>query len=269
VQISSALSKLLALMALLLFSSRMTIGQEQRLNLEGMWSDPQPDLIDSLCGSACTDVGVDQLNALLDDPANDDRSYDELSDEAREAERTYLRSLLTAAALETFPLDPAADDRGFLYCEPWGVARQTTARHQLEIRDFGDHLTLRYGEWAAERTVYMDGREPPANAVPTGMGFSVGQYDSDGLVIETSGISANIISRPDRFQHSDQLRIVERYTKSDDGLRLLMTVSHEDPWALKEPFVLNKVWGWAPEETIHPEVDCERATEFQQRAGPL
>ena len=41
------------------------------------------------------------------------------------------------------------------------------------------------------------------------------------------------------------------------GNRLLLTVILEDPWGLKEPLEMKKVWRWAPEEAIFPYVDCE------------
>ena len=230
-------------------------------NFEGMWSDPPVNAEDTFCAAWCTDVGLERLNALLDNPANDKRRFADLSSEADRYQRErYIRARLSDAALKKFPLDPAADP-GFLRCEPWGVARQIAARHQLQIRQQGrDRLELRYGEWDAYRTVYMDGRKRPASQPPTAMGFSVGRYEGDALVIETSGISANLTSYSS--DHSDQLRIVERYTRSTDGKRLSLSATLEDPVSLRQPIVLKKVWSWAPKSEIAPYKDCQRPTEF-------
>ena len=46
--------------------------------LEGMWSDPPPTAVGTLCFFACTDAAIDRLNALLDDPANDARPFPQL-----------------------------------------------------------------------------------------------------------------------------------------------------------------------------------------------
>src|SRR2546430_41340 len=82
-----------------------------------------------------------------------------------------------------------SDDPGFLRCEPWGLARQMFARHQLEIRQRGnDRLELRYGEWDAHRTIFMDGHKPSGNPTPSPMGQSIGRWEGDTLIIETSGI---------------------------------------------------------------------------------
>ena len=234
-----------------------------RARLEGMWSDPPSTAVGSFCFFSCTDMGVDRLNALLDDPANDARPFEQLQAEAAKYEReNYFRPRLTDAALKTYPLDPA-DDPGFLRCEPWGLARQMFAPHQLEIRQRGDdRIELRYGEWDALRTVYLDGRTRPANQAPGPLGHSVGHWDGETLVVETSGIAANITRW--NAEHSDRLRAVERFARSKDGDTLLLTATLEDPWSLREPVVLEKIWQWAPDQQITSYDNCERPTEFSK-----
>ena len=98
---------------------------------------------------------------------------------------------------------------------------------------------------------------------------------SRALVIETTHIAANLapwgfgfpLPFPFDGRHSDQLRAVERYARSEDGERLLMSVTLTDPWALREPVTLKKVWAWAPDQEIAPYEDCERPTEFQRGAS--
>ena len=235
-----------------------------------MWSDPPTTAEGLFCFFACTDAGIARLNGLLDDPANDARPFQELQGEAKRYERESLRDRLTPAALKRYPLDPA-DDPGFLRCEPWGAARQIFAPHQLEIRLRGtDRLELRYGEWDGRRTIYLDGRARAA-AQATAMGHSAGRWDGETLVVETGGIAANIIMLPDLSamgEHSDQLRVVERYTRSKDGNTLLLTATLADPRSFREPLVLNKIWRWAPKQQITPYEDCERPTEFKRAVKP-
>jgi hypothetical protein len=234
--------------------------------LEGMWSDPPATAIGTLCFFACTDAAIDRLNALLDDPANDARPFPELSAAAQEHQQDdYIRPRLTEAALKTYPLDPA-DDPGFLRCEPWGLAKQMFAPHQLEIRRRGDdQIELRYGEWEAVRTVYLDGRTAPPNQAPSRLGHSVGRWEEDTLVVETSGVAGNITWW--NAQHSDQFRVVERFTRSEEDNTLHLTATIEDPWSLREPIVARKIWRWAPDQKITPYDACEPATEFSRGKG--
>jgi hypothetical protein len=234
--------------------------------LDGMWSDPPPTAVGTLCFFSCTDAAIDRLNALLDDPANDARPFPELSAEAQKHQQdTYFRPRLTEAALKTYPLDPA-DDPGFLRCEPWGLAKQMFAPHQLEIRRKGDdQIELRYGEWEAVRTVYLDGRRAPADLAASRLGYSVGQWEGETLVVETSGVAAGITWW--NANHSDRFRVVERFARSEDGNTLHMTATIEDPWSLREPIVAKKIWRWAPDQKITPYDACEPATEFKKGTG--
>jgi len=245
--------------------------QSSRPKLEGMWSDPPSTAVGAFCAFACTDAGLNRLNALLDNPVNDARPFEELQAEAKKYEREYLRDRLTASAQKTYPLDPA-DDPGFLRCEPWGLARQMFAPHQFEIRQRGvDRLEFRYGEWDARRTIFLDSRKIPANQGTSAMGHSVGRWDGETLVVETSGIAANIAGLPDlstTVRHSDQLHIVERYTRSKEADTLQLTATIEDPSTLKEPVVLKKIWRWAPASKITSYENCQRPTEFKKGVKP-
>jgi hypothetical protein len=253
---------------LLMWSLALAQAQSAQSRLEGMWSDPPTTPVAEFCMFECTDAGIARLNELLDNPANDARPFNQLQTEARNYETEYLRSRLTDDALKSYPIDQA-DNPSFLRCEPPGVAQQMFMPHQLEIRKRGnDRIELHYGEWDARRTVYMDGRKRPANQAATAMGFSVGHWEGETLVVETSSIAANIAGWPRVLalsaKHSDQLRIMERYTRSEDGKTLLMTATIQDPWSLREPIVLKKMWRWAPESRIAPYKDCQRPTEFKK-----
>jgi hypothetical protein len=231
-----------------------------------MWTDPPASPVDDFCFMTCTDAGITRLNALLDDPANDDRPYEAIRQEARTFQLDqYIRPRLTDAALKTFPIDPA-DDPGFLRCEPWGFARQIFAPHQLEVQQHDDRIELRYAEWDGRRTIFIDGRRPTPPPPASPMGYSVGRYEGSTLVVETTDVTANLLGIfPVWFPHGDQLTAVERYRRTADGARLEMTVTIEDPQSLRQPLEFRKAWGWAPDEKIFPYTECQPPTEFKKR----
>jgi hypothetical protein len=232
---------------------------QSRSPFEGMWSNPPATPEGQACVSFCSDAGLARLNVLLDDPANDSRPYSVLRVEAEKYQQdSYIVPRLTELALKTFPLAPAADP-GFLHCEPWGVARQMFAQHQLEIRQRGPNvIEMRYGEWDAKRTIHLGEPKASARLPPTPMGYSVGHYEGNALVIQTTRVTPNWT----RFlsQHSDQLKIVERYTRSQDGKILYLAATMEDPSTLREPVVLKKMWSWSPKSEIAPYKDCQLPT---------
>ncbi len=246
-----------------LWAATLAQAQSDASSLDGMWSDPPRTLADSQCYVYCTDAGLNHLEELLDDPANDERPLRELTQAAGRFQREqYFRPRLTDAALEGYPRDPA-DDPGFLHCEPWGFARQIFSPHQLELQRYDDRVEMHYGEWEARRTVYLDGREAPEDYSPSLLGWSVGHYDGDTLVIETSNVRENLTFWG--TVHSGELTAVERYTRPDDGERLLLSVTITDPWSLNEPVLLKKVWSWAPDQEIYAYDACEPPAEYSRR----
>jgi hypothetical protein len=236
--------------------------QSTSSKVQGMWSDPPATVVGSACSFSCTDVGIDGLNKLLDDPKNDSIPTMQLLAQAKTAEGEFIKARLTPEAMKHYPLDPLKDP-GYLQCEPWGLARQMFAPHQLEVRQLGkDRIELHYGEWDARRIVYMDGRKIPANLKPSRLGYAVGHWEGETLVVETAGIAANIMNvSTGATMHSDQLRTSERFTRSPDGKTLLLTATLEDPATFREPIMLKKIWGWAPDQKIAPYDSCEKPSE--------
>ncbi|MFL2547106.1 MAG: hypothetical protein ACJ0SL_07055 [Candidatus Rariloculaceae bacterium] len=223
-------------------------------DLSGMWSDPPPRAEDAFCHVGCPVESRDHLTRLLDDPDNLDKTYAELNREARRYQGAELvPSYLTAAALANYPFDNSADP-SLTACEPWGFTRQILSPHAMELTQYDDRVTLYYSEWTALRTVYLDGREPPRDLEHSLLGYSVGHYEGDTLVVETVGVTADHSNSG--FAHSDQLTSTERFTRSADGERLDVEATFADPLTLTRPLVMARAWAWAPTEEIYPYEDC-------------
>jgi hypothetical protein len=82
-----------------------------------MWSDPPATAEDWFCSGWCTDTGLERLNALLDDPANDARPYDVLSADANTFQlEQYIRPRLSwprvPSRAPTMPLLPCTTHSG-------------------------------------------------------------------------------------------------------------------------------------------------------------
>jgi hypothetical protein len=94
------------------------------------------------------------------------------------------------------------------------------------------------------------------------LGYSVGRWDGDTLVVETSGVAANIFGvAADATLHSAELRTVERFARSADGKTLMLTATLEDAATFRQPLVLKKIWGWAPDQKIAAYDSCELPAE--------
>jgi hypothetical protein len=87
------------------------------------------------------------------------------------------------------------------------------------------------------RQVFLDGRPLPKDPNPTWMGYSVGHWDGDTLVIESAGFNDRTWLDNDGHPHSEDLRVTERLRRPDFGhLELVRTL--DDPKALVQPWVI-------------------------------
>jgi len=87
------------------------------------------------------------------------------------------------------------------------------------------------------RQIYIDGRSLPKQLEPSWMGSSVGKWEGDTLVVETTGFKErswlDFIGHP----RSESMRITERYRRRDFG-HMDLEVAFDDPKYYTRPFTL-------------------------------
>ena len=98
------------------------------------------------------------------------------------------------------------------------------------------------------RQIHMDGRRLPTDPNPSWMGYSVGAWQGDALVVQTIGITTR--AWLDGFGHprSENMRITERFRRRDFG-HIDFEVSIEDPKYYTRPF------GYKTTMTLLPDTD--------------
>jgi len=234
-------------------------GESDAPELTGIWSgvyttpaDSRWRLADFACPVGCTAEFYARLQAQLDDPGNDARSFAELEQAARQA-TPALAALLTTEGQTLHAQFERAQDPS-IRCEPKGLGRQATNPLPMEIRQEAEHISIHYEQWQAVRTIRLSSAAA-APTVPSPLGYSVGHYEDNTLVVETTGLTANILTT-DGVPHSDQLRVLERYSITDAGDRLELQLTLLDPATFTAPVVLTKAWLRTPQERILPEA-CE------------
>jgi hypothetical protein len=101
------------------------------------------------------------------------------------------------------------------YCQPWGYTRAWQTEYPVEIMQTPQRLAILWESNNVFHVIPTDGRPLPKVADPTWMGKSVGKYEGDTLVIETTGF--NGITWIDTAQHpsSAALQVTERIRHLD------------------------------------------------------
>ncbi|MFL2840865.1 MAG: carboxypeptidase-like regulatory domain-containing protein [Pseudohongiellaceae bacterium] len=100
-----------------------------------------------------------------------------------------------------------------------------------------DDLVVQLSEFVtpAYRQIFLDGRDIPDIWNPSWYGHSVGRWEGDTLIVESTGF--NEIT-PGFGVHTEALKITERYTRPQNDI-LLLEIIAEDSEAYTEPYVQN------------------------------
>ncbi len=131
----------------------------------------------------------------------------------------------------------------------------------LEVLTDENRLTFLYGGGQVRR-IYLDGRRPSESDLHTAMGYSVGWWDGSTLVVETTRLRrSNIGFRGEPI--SENARVVERYTLSEDGTSLSGGLTLHDPENYRKPPLRRKLWKRDPEAQMPPALGCDPDSFFR------
>lgn len=108
-------------------------------------------------------------------------------------------------------------------------------------------IAILYEDFNHFRQIYLDGRSLPKDPDPTWLGYSVGRWEADTLVIESAGFNGKI-DLPGGAPSTQALRITERYRRRDFG-HLERTITISDPSHYTKP------WTYSIDAILVPDDD--------------
>lgn len=146
--------------------------------------------------------------------------------------------------------------------------------YPMEIIQRPDQITIIYELHGETRRVYFGARNADQkDRIPGRGGYSSGRWEGDTLVVETDNLIDQI---DDRYPHSDQARIVERYSvvgQDAQGRRLLQVeMTMTDPVFYGEPVKATRRWAQVRNGRLLP-YECNeeiwqlRLEELASKAG--
>ena len=121
------------------------------------------------------------------------------------------------------------------HCLPLGVPGADILSYApFKIVQTPGLMVMMYEVDNTRRQVYTDGRKLPVDPQPAWLGYSVGKWEGDTLVVDTAGF--NDKSWLDAFghPHSEALRVQERFRRRDFG-HMELQVTVEDPKIFTRP----------------------------------
>jgi hypothetical protein len=115
------------------------------------------------------------------------------------------------------------------------------------------------------RTVFTDGRDLPKDPNPAWLGYSVGQWEGDTLVVRTAGFNDRAWLDSAGHPQSESLRITERLRRRDFG-HMEYEITIDDPKVFTKPFTVKAERLLAPDTELLEDV-CENERDSAHMSG--
>jgi hypothetical protein len=156
---------------------------------------------------------------------------------------------------------PAGDN--YVHCIPDGMPAMMMGMFPMEVFQRPEQINITQEAFNQTRRIYMNEKLPKWDEVdPSFYGRSVGRWEGDTLVIETTGIKENVQFR--WTPHSESMKITERIRLlAPDILQDQITVEDahlEKPWTYSYSF--RRMKGYKLQEYV-----CEDNREYVDKDG--
>ncbi|HSG65896.1 MAG TPA: hypothetical protein VLD39_12885, partial [Gammaproteobacteria bacterium] len=162
-----------------------------------------------------------------------------------------------------------------LRCLPPGVPYVLTIPTPFEIIELEDEILQIFEYDHSIRRIHVDGRDWPGDLQLTGMhqwmGYSIGSWDKDTLIIETRGFNDSSWLDRSGHPHSEGLVVIERIRRLDrdtlvDEITIHDPEAYTQPWHGTLTFELKEDWELFEHICIGKDVTSPEYLDFKGRA---
>lgn len=160
-----------------------------------------------------------------------------------------------ARELYNYRIETFGKDHPGAYCLPSGIPEKLNIPDGLKLVQTEDLVIFLYESRTIYRQVFLDGRPLPKNAQPTWMGYSVGHWEDDTLVVETIGQNGKTWLDMRGLPGTEALRVIERYHRPRIG-HMDIEVTIDDPEAYTRPWKVDLDWRLLPDAELIESI-CE------------
>ena len=124
------------------------------------------------------------------------------------------------------------------HCLPIGHMLYHLHPQPRKIIQTPDVIVILYESNSGVRQIFTDGRSLPDNEpIPWWFGYSIGRWEGDTLVVETTGFRDDVWLDYNGSPLTSQGKITERFRRVNYG-NLEIDITIEDPMAYTEPFTV-------------------------------
>ncbi len=190
----------------------------------------------------------------------------------------YFLNILWDFKPEEAPIQPATKavflehvagrgkDAPFSRCLPMGVPLSDYGPGPFKIIQTPATIVMLYELDSSFRQIYMDGRKLPADPQPSWMGYSIGRWEGDTLVVDSNGFNDRGWLDAFGHPHSEALRVTERFHRRDSG-HMDIQITIDDPKSYTKPFTIQPVYRLLPDTDILESVCAENEKDAKHLVG--
>jgi hypothetical protein len=187
----------------------------------------------------------------------------------------YFFNILADFKPEEAPIRPEAAKRwqaaaahpaGITVCLPPGVPLADTLPAPHKIVQTPGLTMILYEADTSFRQIYTDGRKLPADPQPAWMGYSVGHWEGDVLVVEAGGFNDRSQLDAMAHPHSEAMHVTERFHRLDFG-HMELQVTIDDPQAYTKPFTFQVVQRLLPDTDLIESICAENEKDSRHMAA--
>jgi hypothetical protein len=124
-------------------------------------------------------------------------------------------------------------------------------------------LLLVIYENAPTRQIFLDGRALPRDPNPSWMGYSVGHWEGDTLVVETRGFRDDLWADTWGSPMSDAAKMIEKFTRKNFG-SMDIEVTIDDPKVYTKPFTVKLTDNLEPDTELVDEFCLEGEKDYER-----
>ena len=194
----------------------------------------------------------------------------------RAAEGKYLQNI--TGDLREVPFQPWA---AALYKERVAVLAKGRPTERCLPHGVPDAMMVRSGPWKIVQTprvtlilfeemnhyrqVFTDGRSFPKDPNPTWLGYSIGKWEGDTFVVDTTGFNDQTWLDDPGHPHTDAMHAIERFRRPDFG-HLEIDITIDDPKAYTAPWTVTARFDLLPDTELIENL-CDNEKDAQHMVG--
>jgi hypothetical protein len=134
-------------------------------------------------------------------------------------------------------------------CIVGGVPRSDFVGYPFKILERAEMVVILYEAVHSYRQIFTDGRTLPKDPNPNWFGYSVGRWEGDVLVVESSGFNDNVWLDNAGRPATEMLKVTERFVRKNFG-QMDIEVTIDDPKAYTKPWSVTQQLAFQPDTEL-------------------